>query len=191
MQRILSVVAGLLLSLALAACTTTATEQPAEPAYTTISAGTLTPDDDVPAPDGDVILTLQGAIGQTNTDDQLVFDMETLEQIGLIEYTLPEDPYADRAVTYQGVLLGDVLAVAAVPDDAETLHAIALDDYTVDIPLDVTRWPVMLATRQDGERIPISDKGPVRVVFPYGQFDIDQDFYDPMWIWNLRTIEVR
>jgi hypothetical protein len=28
-------------------------------------------------------------------------------------------------------------------------------------------------------------------VFPYGQFDIDQDFYDPMWIWNLRTIEVR
>ncbi len=49
----------------------------------------------------------------------------------------------------------------------------------------------MLATKRDGQRMPVSDKRPLEIVFPYNSFEIDPVAYDPMWVWQLRSIEVR
>jgi hypothetical protein len=109
----------------------------------------------------------------------------------MIEFTV-DDPYLKRPTTYQGVIVQRVLDVAHIAQDATTLHAVALNDYATDVPIKpLGQWPVMLATKRDGQRMPVSDKGPIEIVFPYNSFTIDPTVYDPMWVWQLRSFEVR
>lgn len=158
--------------------------------YTVVQEATLQPGAPVPAPQEAVVLSLTGQITNTNVADGLDFDMATLEQLRLVEYVV-DDPHTNRTATYQGVLLEDVLAVAGLSGEASELNAIALNDYRIAIPLDVTRWPVMIATREDGERMPVVNKGPIKVVFPANDFSIPAEPYNSMWVWQLRTIEVQ
>ncbi len=159
-------------------------------AYRTVTPGTLTPNDPIPAPTGPVVLTLTGTIGATNGSNRLDFDMDALERIGLIEFTV-DDPHLKRSVTYQGVLLQRLLDVARVGEQATTLDTIALNDYKTKVPIEATKdWPVMLATKRDGQRMPVADKGPIEIVFPYNSYQFDPTIYDPMWVWQLRSIEV-
>src|SRR4029434_10004736 len=72
--------------------------------FTTITAATLTPNDQIAEPTGPVVLSLTGKIGTTNSPGRVDFDLETLEKLGLIEFTV-DDPYLKRATTYQGILL--------------------------------------------------------------------------------------
>lgn len=175
--------------LCLSACG--AASNSANPGFTIITAGTLSPSESIAAPSGPVVLSLSGKIGVTNAADRLDFDMETLERLGVVEFTV-DDPFLKRSITYQGVLLRRLLEVARVPQEATTLHTIALNDYATDVPIEpISAWPVMLATKRDGQRMPVSDKGPIEIVFPYNSFEIDPVAYDPMWVWQLRSIEVR
>lgn len=167
------------------------TVNPAETsAYEVVSPGTLRPGDPIPAPSGDVILTLTGSIANTNAEDQLDLDMATLEQMELVEYTV-DDPYLNDTLTFRGVLLDTLLNIAHADENATELFTTALDDYQTAIPLSVIQWPVLVATTQDGERMPVSDKGPIRIIFPYHHYDLAHEDYRDYWVWQLRTIEVR
>ncbi|NJP04625.1 MAG: hypothetical protein HC837_02810 [Chloroflexaceae bacterium] len=137
-------------------------------------------------------MTLTGKIKRTNQGDELVFDMELLESLGVIEYTVQNpSPEREQADTHQGVLLENLFALAEIDADATKAHAIAWDDYTVDIPISVTQWPVMITTRRNGERISFHDLGPLQVIFPYHRFDIEPVIYDPMWIHQVHTLEIQ
>jgi hypothetical protein len=180
-----------LIVLLLAFASACGAEPPATAGYTIVTAATLTPTDHVSQPIGPIVLSLTGKIGTTNSSGRLDFDMETLEKLGLVEFTV-DDPYLKHATTYQGILLQHLLDIARVPQDATTLHAVALNDYATDVPIKpTTQWPVMLATKRDGQRMLVSDKGPLEIVFPYNSFSIDPTVYDPMWVWQLRSFEVR
>ena len=166
------------------ACGGTTTTAPAT-GYTTIAPG-----DAVPTPTGPVVLSLRGAIGTTNAGNQLDFDLATLERLGLVEFTV-NDPHLQARTTYRGILIERLLAVARVPATATTIQAIALNDYKVPVPISIMRqWPVMLATFRNGDRMPVADKGPLEIVFPYDSFPIDPAVHDPMWAWQLRTMEI-
>jgi hypothetical protein len=188
-MRTLKLIAiGVLLLTFLSAC---GVQPTTEAGFTTVTAGTIAPNDTIAPPSGPVVLSLTGKIGVTNAAGRLDLDMDTLERVGLIEFAV-DDPYLKRSVTYQGVLLKRLLDVARVPQDATTLHAVALNDYATDVPIEpIGKWPVMLATKRDGQRMPVSDKGPIEIVFPYNSFQIDATIYDPMWVWQLRSFEVR
>src|SRR5215212_1333736 len=99
--------------------------EPKATGFTNITAATLTPNDQIAQPTGPVVLSLTGKIGTTNSPGRLDFDMETLEKLGLSEFTV-DDPYLKRATTYQGIILQHVLDIARVPQDATTLRAVAL-----------------------------------------------------------------
>lgn len=186
MRRLFHVGWSIIVCLVLVAC---GTAPATDAGYTLIKAGSIQPGDPPPPPAGTVLLTLTGKIGMTNVEDRLEFDMETLEQIGLVEYTV-DDPHLVETVTYQGVLLEQLLAVAQIPPDATELQATAVDDYQTIIPLSVLQWPVMIATIRDGERMPLTAKGPLQIAFP-STLDIDPIVYDPMWVWHLEALEVR
>jgi hypothetical protein len=161
-------------------------------AYQAVTPAERRPGDPIPVPHGETVLTLSGAIATTNAGPELRLDLATLEQFGLVQYTVV-DPSQKRSITFAGVLLADLLAFAGAARTATTLHLVALDDYQTDITLtDVGRWPILLATRADGGRPPVADGGPTRIVFPYHAFpNIDSSVYDPQWIWSLTTIDVR
>jgi hypothetical protein len=172
-----------------AACTSDTPEN--EPVYTVVSEGTLNGGDAIPAPTGDVILTVTGNIGTTNVDDTIQMDLATIESLGLVDYTV-QDPFENREITYRGVLMSDLLDVWQVGEDATTLHVVALNDYAVDVPIaDLRNYPVLFALQADGEYMPISTRGPAMLVYPYNDFEFDVAIYNDFWAWQIATIEVR
>ncbi len=186
--------AHLLLTAAIAVTATAcaADEPEATPAFEVVTEASITPGDDVPAPSGEIVLTITGDIDVTNDGNSLAFDMATLEELGTVAYTVDDAQALGREVRFTGVLLSDVLAVAGAADDATTLHTVALNDYAVDIPVqDAADYPVLIATAADGDRMPVDAYGPVRVVYPYHAFDLDPVEYDPRWNWQLAEIDVR
>ncbi|WP_127143968.1 molybdopterin-dependent oxidoreductase [Pelagibacterium montanilacus] len=146
--------------------------------------------DALSAPAGDVILEVRGTIAAINADDAALFDMEMLEALppAAIETSTS---VTDGVHLFEGVLMRDLLA--RVGAEGETVSAIALNDYAIDIPIeDFERFDVVLAHSMDGERLLPSDKGPLWIVYPRDQHDQLQDIrYDYRWVWQLYQLEIR
>lgn len=172
---------------ALAACGNNAAPQ-----YTLVIPASLTPGDAIPAPSGAPVLTLSGAIGVTNVGDTLAFDVATLDRLGVVQYTV-DDPWLKTTAAYSGVLMSDLLNIVKFHPYATVVHITALDDYQVDIPIaDIQRWPIMLATHAGGRLIGVADNGPTRIIFPYHAYpEIDPMRYNDLWIWSIKSMEVR
>ena len=160
--------------------------------YDMVREADLKPGDAIPSPTDETVLTVTGEITAINSGDSLSFDMATLERLGTVQYTV-HDPWADADVTYSGVLVSDLLAVAGVSSSATSLHLTALDDYEVDIPIaDTEKWPLLLATQTNGEYMTVADGGPSRIIYPYHAFpELDSPTNQNLWIWNVVTIEIR
>jgi hypothetical protein len=156
--------------------------------YTVVSEPSLRPGDPLPAPTEEVVLTVTGDLAQGS---EAAFDIPTLERLGLVEYSVDDKQAEGRRVMARGVLLGSLLAYVGA-EQATTLHTTALNDYAVDIPVSDSRdLPVMVATSVDGSRLTVEHYGPTRVVYPTDGVALDPVTYDPRWIWQLKTIEVR
>ncbi|GKX33594.1 MAG: oxidoreductase [Rhizobiaceae bacterium MnEN-MB40S] len=145
---------------------------------------------DLPSPEGDVILTVSGEVGATNHDDAAVFDLEMLK-------AMPETSFKTSTIwtegenEFRGVRLSDLLEV--VDAQGSELHAIALNDYAVDIPTaDAIPDGPIIAYQMNGKEMSVRDKGPLWIVFPYDQ---DAKFRTELVysqsIWQLDRIEVR
>jgi hypothetical protein len=161
-----------------------------KPTWTEVTRATIEPGDEVPAPTGKVVLTIKGT-PVTNVGDELRLDKDLLEEMGVAKYTVFDRQAEGRDVSFSGPLLRDVLDVAGVSHTA-TLHAIALNDYDVDVPAgDAWEFPVLLATEADGKPMSVEHYGPTRFIYPTEGYDLDRTTYDPRWIWQLKTIEVQ
>ena len=177
---------GAIFALLVAAC-----EGTADPGYTIVAPASIGPADAIPAPSGEEVLAISGLVAAKNVGDALSFDIPTLERLGLVKYTV-NDPWLKDTITYTGVLLSDLLKYAGTFHTAQSVHMVALDDYQVDIPIaDIKKWPILLATRANGEYMSVDNYGPTRIIWPYGSHSIDQPSHNDLWIWSLRSIEVR
>ena len=167
--------------------------QNASLAYAKIAPAGINIGDQIPMPTGDIILRVSGDVSQTNDNGSLSFDIATLEQLGLVEYTIADPWQNHEDVTYTGVLMSDLLEYAGMSDTATNVHMVALDEYAVDISIaDMKKWPVLLATRTNNEYMDVESSGPTRIVFPFqAHKEIDEDTYKVLMIWNLRDIEIQ
>lgn len=150
----------------------------------------LVRDGSAAAPRGRVILTVTGGVGEVGRAGPADFTLDELEGLGTVELET-ETPFTPGPVRFTGVPLRRLLE--AVGARGETIRAIALNDYAVDIPReDATRHGVLLATRVDGKPMPVRDKGPVWVVYPWRENpELNNPLYAARSIWQLRSIEIR
>jgi hypothetical protein len=88
-----------------------------------------------------------------------------LETLGTESFTTTT-PWYNGPVTFEGVRMSRLLdRVGAM---GTTLTVTALNDYTSDIPIeDFRTYPVILAMKRDGAYMPVRDKGPLFIVYPY------------------------
>lgn len=117
------------------------------------------------APATKLILTVSGLIRSTNQDAIAAFDRPMLEQLG---WTTIETatPWYTGKTRFEGVLMSRLLDEVGAYGDK--LTAFALNDYTTEIPVaDFRRFPVILALKRDGEYMPVRDKGPLFIVYPF------------------------
>ncbi len=143
----------------------------------------------LPVPQGKSVLRIGGKISVRNDGDEAVFDIEMLDALGTASFST-STPWTDGVSTWEGVSL-DVL-MKAVGGSGDTLRATALNDYVADIPLaDIAGEHPLLAIRRDGELMPISDKGPLFILYPFdGNARLQHQRYYVRCVWQIARLDV-
>lgn len=138
---------------------------------------------------GRVVLKVHGEISGLGPEAVKSFTVEDLEALGMVQVKT-ETPWTDGIVTFEGVLGRKVLS--AVDAKGRLLKARALNDYIVDIPTsDFEEFDVILATRIDGQRLSVRDRGPLWVIYPWSENrSLQSDTFYSRSIWQLQSIQV-
>ncbi|WP_245776356.1 oxidoreductase [Thalassovita taeanensis] len=146
--------------------------------------------DNLPLPQGEILLTISGAVEHTNNGETTVFDIEMLQQLGAMEFTT-NTIWTEGPQKFTGVPLKAL--VAYVDAQGATLRATAINDYAVDIPVDslADDGPIVAYFLND---VPMSvrEKGPLWVVYPY---DSNDDYRNEVIysrsVWQLDRIVIK
>ncbi len=141
------------------------------------------------APAGPVILVISGQLRHPNVGTQAEFDMNMLAQLPQHSFST-RTPWYKEARKFSGPLLREVLAVAGAY--GTTLHAIALNDYRVDLPFDDAQLhDVLVARLLDDKPMAVRDKGPLFIIYPFDSNPaLRTAVYYSRSAWQLKRIEV-
>lgn len=140
-------------------------------------------------PSGDVILEIAGAISVTNQNDRAAFDQAMLDALPQRD-TRTTTPWYDGVHVFSGPTFSDLLA--AVEAKGTMLRVTAINDYSVEMPIaDLTKHPVILASRLDGALMSVRDKGPLFVIYPFDEVpELVNEMSFSRSVWQVRQIEV-
>lgn len=130
-------------------------------------------------------------IGNTNGGGAARFSLESLEKLGTRSFR-SENQWVPGTHTFEGVPFSTLLKVIGAK--GTKLQAIALNDYSVTIPIqDLTDSPALLVTKMDGEYMSIRKKGPLWILYPQGPGSEKymKAPYVNYMIWQLKTLDVQ
>lgn len=151
--------------------------------------GTAAFAEDIPAPAGDVLLSVVGEIAVTNVEDTLQLDFAALSELDSTAFETTTI-WTEGAHIFQGVSLH--VFAELVGAEAGTFLATAINDYTVEIPVsDAVEGGPIIAYLMDGEEMSVRDKGPLWIIYPYdSSADYRSEVIYSRSIWQLDRIEV-
>ncbi|GHF59113.1 oxidoreductase [Seohaeicola zhoushanensis] len=144
---------------------------------------------DLPAPTGEILLTISGQITETNGDGLARFDramLETLAPVTIETTTI----WTDGKQSFTGVPLARLMEMVGAK--GEVAKATAINDYAVDIPSEdwIESGPIV-AYLNNGASMSVRDKGPLWVIYPYDSKPAYQtEVIYSRSIWQLDRIEV-
>jgi len=144
---------------------------------------------ELPAPAGDVVLTIDGSISNTNGEGTAAFDLAMLDALQQRTTTI-KTPWYDGEESFSGPVVETLLEAVGATGTMVTVRA--LNDYSAEIPIeDFNANPVILASRLNGEVLSIRDKGPLFVIYP---FDLDPALYNEIYfgrsVWQVTSLTV-
>jgi len=144
----------------------------------------------LPVPSSKPILTVTGKIAVTNDDGKAVFDRQMIEALGETSFST-STPWYDGSHKFEGVPLARLLDTIGAAGDR--LVVTALNDYVTEIPVeDARRFGVMLALKRDGQYMPVSDKGPIFIIYPFdSDSTLKAQVYYKRSAWQVARIEVK
>ena len=143
-----------------------------------------------PQPAGKPILTVTGKITAEAADGAVSFDREALEALGMVVIET-NTPWYKGPVKFEGVPLEKLMT--RVGATGERVVVVALNDYSSEIPIeDFAKYHAILALKRDGEYMPVRDKGPLFIVYPYDQNPElrSQKFYSRS-VWQVARLVVK
>lgn len=146
--------------------------------------------DVLPAPTGEIVLTVTGKIGVTNQDGAAVFDLDMLKAMPQVTFQT-STPWTDGVQSFTGVPLDALLQAVEVTEGS--LTAKAVNDYAIEIPVsDAVADGPILAYLQNGKAMSLREKGPLWVVYPYdSKDDYQTEVIYSRSIWQLSSIDVK
>ena len=163
---------------------------------------------EMPAPEGHVLLTLGGAVTETNLpardenaggllgylevvhNGAAGFDAAMLDALDQTEITIPYGPPEHvRVYTFSGPLLSDVMIMAGA--EGKTAKPMALDGYQSEIPWDsISTHQPIVATHADGNPMGIGGYGPTMIVFPPTDDEDLAQTQSGQQVWAIAYIDV-
>lgn len=135
-------------------------------------------------------LTVSGKIAPAGGGDVVTFDRAQIEALGM-QTMKTKTPWYPNVVTFEGIPLDTLLR--KVGASGKTITAVALNDYASDIPMeDVAKYGVMLAVKRDGNYMPVSDKGPLFIVYPFDSNpELQNQKFFSRAVWQVSKIIVK
>lgn len=133
------------------------------------------------------VLKITG-IGASDGKKEMSYSLQDLEAMGgeVIETTTP---WFDGVTKFEGVRLDKLLKDAK----GKTVEAVAMNDYVSEIPMeDFAKYGPIIAYKRDGAYMPIRDKGPLFIVYPYDKNSElkSQKFYSRS-VWQVKGLVVK
>lgn len=140
-------------------------------------------------PKDKTILEVAGQINTANKDSTAVFDREMLEGLGM-ETVTTTTPWHTGPQKFEGVRLSKLMELVGAK--GKTIKAVALNDYVTQIPIeDFEKFNPILALKREGEYMPVRDKGPLFIVYPYdSKSELKSQTYYGRSAWQLKRLEV-
>jgi hypothetical protein len=139
---------------------------------------------------GEIILTIGGAIGNSNGDGQVFLDLALLQTLPARQI-VTETPWTKGSHTFTGVPLESLMDWVGAR--GRTITAEALNDYSVDLPVeDGRKHGALLVYLYDGRPMLPSDKGPLWILYPFSDHpEIRSETFYQRAVWNLFRMTVR
>ncbi|MCT4372543.1 oxidoreductase [Yangia mangrovi] len=137
---------------------------------------------DLPKPEEQPLLVVSGAISNTNLDGTASFDFDMLEGLDTVTFTT-KTIWTDGEQTFTGVQLSDLMELVGATGNE--IKATAINDYAVNIPREdwVDGGPIV-AFLNHGEKMPVRNKGPLWIVYPFDQrpeYQTEQIYSRAIW----------
>ena len=131
------------------------------------------------------ILTVKGKVG-TGEQHYTYKQLKSLPNIKIETETI----WTDSTHTYTAISVKTLLET--VKAKGKTLKLIALNDYSVDVPVEtLVKHNAFIAFEQDGKKMRIRNKGPLWLLYPFSDNpEINIPVYQSHSVWQLKTIEV-
>lgn len=144
---------------------------------------------ELPKPTGKVFLTLSGNIKNTNEEGKAVFDVASLEKLGLESFQTAS-PWYNGRTTFTGIPMKKLMDYVGAK--GSIVKVTALNDYTTVIPLsDFNKYNVILALKINGEYMRVRDKGPLFIVYPYdSKPELNNQVYYSRSAWQVSRMSV-
>lgn len=144
----------------------------------------------LPTPSERPVLTISGKISVTNKDNTAQFDRAMLEALGMVTIETTT-PWYEGKVKFEGVPLDKLMK--RVGASGERVIVVALNDYSTEIPMaDFAKFNVILAIKRNGEYMPVRDKGPLFIIYPFDSNpDLQTQTYYARSAWQVARIDVR
>ncbi len=139
---------------------------------------------------GEIILTISGAIANSNGDGSAFFDLALLKTLPARQL-VTETPWTKGPHTFTGVPLETLMEWVGAR--GATVTANALNDYSVDVPIaDGREHGALVVYRFDGQPMLPSDRGPVWLLYPFNDRPETraETFYQSA-VWNLYALTVK
>jgi hypothetical protein len=145
----------------------------------------------LPPLSGPVVLTLAGLDEGRFPGGAVEMDVGRLATLGQAEIETTTI-WTEGRHRYAGVLLADVLRAFGLAGQQVTLEFRALNDYAIEFSAsEVSDEAPLLAYLADGEPMPVRDKGPIWLIYPYdSSADYRTDTIYARSIWQLDRIVV-
>lgn len=140
-------------------------------------------------PVGKVILTLSGNIENTNEEGKATFDLASLERLGVVSFQT-SSPWFNGRTTFSGIPMQKLMDYVGAK--GSIVKVTALNDYTTQIPLsDFSKFNVLLALKINGEYMPVRNKGPLFIVYPYdSQPELSNQIYFSRSAWQVSKMRI-
>jgi hypothetical protein len=118
------------------------------------------------------------------------FDLEALKKLPVTRITTMT-PWTDGEGLYEGVRIRDLLEKLGAGGDV--VLADSIDDYQVKIPMqDIQDYDVIVAYAVDGKPLPVSNKGPLWIIYPFSEhFGLQKDLYFSRSVWQLNRLTLQ
>lgn len=141
------------------------------------------------APKSAPILVISGDITNTNVEGTAQFDLPMLEALGM-EKMSTKTPWYEGVVTFEGVPMDKLMKIVGAK--GTSVRAVALNDYAINIPIsDFAEYGTMLAIKRDGQYMPVRDKGPLFIVYPFdSNSELQTQTYYGRSAWQLAKLVV-